>query len=277
MKTGLRGGGANQVFAVHNMPESTSRFTLDTPPTTMPTGTSLSDVNWCYTYDCGYLAIEAAYKETSPILVALGDGYFYVNTSNSYDSTADRAARQELWWVFASGARFYNFGSEGIWQWDTNAAAQTTGEYLYTTQAGKIRAAIEGLTGWHKLIPDTSNLLVTAGRGTRATQFASGGAGGQYEPSTANSYVAASRVADGTLALIYMPAHTTITIDQSKLTAGYGAKWLDPVSCVTTAATVGGTYNSATAGPGGTGTNSAGDPDWVLVLATPPYATWAVP
>jgi hypothetical protein len=271
MKTGLRNGGATQPFMVHNMPESTSRRTLDTN-SVQNTGTALSEVNFCYTYNAGYLAIEFAYTESSPLPVVLGDGYFYASSSNSYDASLARAARQEVWWCLASGARFYNFGSEGIWQWDTNAAAQTTGEYFYTTQAGKIRSAVEGLNGWHKLIPDTSNQLVTGGRGTRVTSFANGGGHGQYEPAFTNNYVAASKTPDGSLALIYMPLATTITIDQTKMLAGYGAKWMDPASGVLTAATVGSTYNSTAQG-----SNSVGAPDWALVLATPPYATWTVP
>jgi hypothetical protein len=84
--------------------------------------------------------------------------------------------------------------------------------------------------------------------------------------------VAASKTPDGSLALIYMPLATTITIDQTKMLAGYGAKWMDPASGVLTAATVGSTYNSTAQG-----SNSVGAPDWALVLATPPYATWTVP
>jgi len=56
------------------------------------------------------------------------------------------------------------------------------------------------------------------------------------------------------------------------MAAGYGAKWMDPVTGATTTATVASTYNSTAQG-----NNSAGDPDWVLILASPPYATWTVP
>jgi Protein of unknown function (DUF4038) len=271
MKTGLRGGGANQPFMVHNMPESTARRTLDTNAV-LTTGTALSDVSFVYTYNCGYFGIEQAYAESSPLPVILGDGYFYASSSNTYTATLDRAARQEVWWVLASGARFYNFGSEGIWQWTSGAAAQVTGEYFYTTQAGIIRAAVEGLPGWHKLIPDTASQLVTAGRGTRATSLANGGGGGQYEPAFTNSYAAASRTPDGSLALIYMPAATTITVSQALLGAGYTATWIDPVSGATSAGTPGATYNSTAQG-----SNSAGDPDWVLALQGPPAAAAGMP
>ena len=80
----------------------------------------------------------------------------------------------------------------------------------------------EGLTGWQNLIPDTSSALVTAGRGTHASAFSSGGGGGQYEVAFTDSYVTASRTPDtgsgSSLAVIYMShASTTITIDQTKL------------------------------------------------------------
>jgi hypothetical protein len=47
---------------------------------------------------------------------------------------------------------------------------------------------------------------------------------------------------------------------------------MDPVTGATTTATVGSSYNSTAQGA-----NSQGDPDWVLILASPPYATWTVP
>ena len=63
------------------------------------------------------------------------------------------------------------------------------------------------------------------------------------------------------LAVIYLSHATTITIDQTKMVAGYAAWWVDPVTGAKTSTTAGSTYNSATPG-----NNSQGDPDWVLVL-----------
>lgn len=264
-------------FVMNNQATATATVSLTILNYGLNTGTALSEVNFVYTYDCGYFGIEEAYKEASPIPVIAGDGYFYGSGSNTYDATLDRAARQEVWWALASGARYYNMGSEGIWQWDSGAAAQTTGEYFYTTQAGKIRAAVETLTNWHQLIPDTGSQLVTAGRGTRASAYISGGSGGQYEPAFTNNWVAASRVTDGSLALIYLPAAATITIDQTKMATGWQAKWMDPLTGVTYSGTKGGTYNSGATDGTKPVSNSAGQPDWVLILAQPPYATWAVP
>jgi Protein of unknown function (DUF4038)/Putative collagen-binding domain of a collagenase len=273
--TGLRSTSDVHPIAIENNPETTSRYLLDTGAS-MAWGLANAQFNFVYSYNQTYYGIEKAYAETSPVPVIQGDGYFYQGTG----ANSDRAIRQDAWWALTSGARGCIQGSENIWQWASTALSDTSNDgtqHWFASVAGKVRAAFESLTGWHLLLPDSSSQLVIAGRGTHASSLTSGGPGGQYEPAFTSSYVSASKVPDGSLAVIYMPNHATITIDQSKLLPGYGAKWLDPVTGATTAATVGGTYNSTTAGPGGTGTNSAGDPDWVLVLATPPYATWAVP
>jgi hypothetical protein len=266
--SGVRGAGDTHAVSVENMPESTSRNTLDASPVVLPWGTSNAQYNFCYSYNQTYYGIEKAYLESSPVPVIQGDGYFYQGTGANFD----RAIRQDAWWALSSGARGIVNGSEGIWQWQSTALALSATENYYANVAGKIRAAFEGLSGWQNLIPDTSSVLVTAGRGTHASAFASGGSGGQYEPAFTSAYVSASRTPDKSLAVLYLPNHATVTVDQAQLAAGYGAKWMDPVTGVTTAATVGSTYNSTAQG-----NNSAGDPDWVLVLASPPYATWTVP
>jgi hypothetical protein len=266
--TGVRGAGDTHAVSIENMPESTSRNTLDASPAALAWGTSNAQYNFCYSYNQTYYGIEKAYLEASPLPAIQGDGYFYQGAGANFD----RAVRQDAWWALSSGARGVITGSEGIWQWQSTALALSASENWFANVAGKVRAAFEGLNGWHLLIPDTSSLLVTAGRGTHASAFASGGSGGQYEPAFTSSYVSASLVPGGSLAVIYLPNHATITVNQAKMAAGYGAKWMDPVTGVTTAATVGPTYNSAVPG-----TNSAGDPDWVLVLASPPYATWTIP
>ena len=117
------------------------------------------------------------------------------------------------------------------------------------------------LPGWHQLLPDLSSSLVTGGRGTRVSGYASGGSGGTYEPAFTNSWVAASITPSGSLAVLYLPNATTVTINSRLMQSLYTATWVDPVSGATSPATPGATYNSA-----GRGNNSQGDPDWVLVL-----------
>jgi hypothetical protein len=60
----------------------------------------------------------------------------------------------------------------------------------------------------------------------------------------------------------------SVTIDQSRLGAGYTATWVDPASGATQAAATGPAYSSS-----GLGNNSAGNADWVLVLQGPATAT----
>jgi hypothetical protein len=268
--TGVRGAGDTHVIAIENMAESSSRRDLFSGAA-LPWGTANAQFNFVYTYAPVYLGIEFAYAEASPVPVIAGDGYFYQGGSSYFD-LYDRAFRQESWWALSSGARGKIHGDEGIWLWPSTAQAEAATGWFWANNSNTIRMAFESLSGWHLLIPDTASVLVTSGRGTRSSPIVSGGSGTQYEAAFTDSFVTASRVPDGTLAVIYLSHPTTIGINQSKMAAGYNAKWMDPVTGITTTATVGASYNSATPG-----TNAAGDTDWVLILASPPYATWTAP
>ena len=256
--SGIRGAGDTHMVTPWYNAECTSRYLTDTNASE-DWGVSNATFNFCYTYNAGYFVIEYAYGEVANegaanlLPVMWGDGYFYQGSGGAYYAPDDRAYRQEWWWTLASGARGILGEAENVWQWPSTAAAALTGDWFFANNAANIVTAFTSLNGWHKLIPDTGNALVTAGRGTRVSGFASGGSGGQYESSFANSYVAASKTPDGTLAVLYLPNHTTITIDQSLLTPGYTATWIDPVSGAKTAATAGSTYNSTAKG-----TNSPG-------------------
>ena len=274
MLTGLRGGGDTHPITIHYAAEMTSRYATDTNAS-QPWGVSNAQANWVYTYIQTYWCTEYAYTETSHGASALlgpivwGDGYFYTGTA-----AGDRAVRQDTWWALSSGARGCTTGSEGIWQWASTAPAAVTSENWYANVAGKVRTAVEALPGWHQLIPDTSSVLVTAGRGTRGSGTTSGGGGTVYGEATTDAYVTASRTPDpgggSTLALIYLSHATTITIDQTKMAAGYTATWIDPASGATSSATTGATYNSGTKG-----NNSAGTADWVLALQGPTIVSGA--
>ena len=153
-----------------------------------------------------------------------------------------------------------------MWDWQSGALAAVTtsdpnGPWCRSVIGG-IAGYFAGLPGWHKLIPDTTSQLVTAGRGTKSSNSAPGFNTPDY--GNTDNYVAASRVSDGSLAVIYCGQHFSITINQAKMQAGYTATWVDPVTTATTAATPGATYNSTPLG-----NNSAGDPDWALVLQGP--------
>ncbi len=241
-------------------------------------GRAIADFHFCYTYNCTYFAIEAAYADTSyPFPAIYGDGQFLGEgvaysgvTQYPASDTEDRTERMQCWWALSSGARGCTSGSHAVWLWDdmTGTVAPlcvTSDPYgtWFSATAGTIRAFFEGLPGFHQLIPDTSSALVTSGRGTRVTTLSPSGNGIRLSafPPT-NNYVSASKTPSGNLAVIYIPQGGTIGIDQTKMPAGYTATWVDPVTCATTAGTAGSSYTTP-------GSNSAGNPDWVLVLATP--------
>ena len=123
------------------------------------------------------------------------------------------------------------------------------------------------MTDWDLLAPDTSSQLVTSGRGTHAS-------GNQdfYSYQDTDNYVTASRTPNGNLAVIFLSKAHTITVDTSKLLAGYVARWMDPLTGTQYAATPTSThgsiatYNSAGVQGGKGVNNSTGDADWVLVF-----------
>ncbi len=260
---GIRAAGDTRPVSCQNYSESTSRKDLSNG-TTLTWGNTNSTYQWVYSYNVSYFGVEEAYKETSPILVLRGDGYYYKNSGD------DQLIRNHFWWSLASGSRGFNGGDDNVWQFGSGsitATADANAGQFHTSVVKNGAALLASLPNWHKLLPDTSNTFITAGRGTRATSLSSGGGGGAYGGTT-DAYVAASLTAAGDLALIYATHHGSFTIDQTKLVAGYTATWVDPVTCATTSATPGSSYDSTSLG-----SNSAGNPDWVLVLQAPAAVT----
>lgn len=267
---GLADAGATQLIAPWYNAECTARYLTDTDASE-DWGVSNAAFNFCYTYNAGYFVLEYAYNEVTRngaanlLPVIWGDGYFYTGGGASYYSPTDRAVRQEWWWCLATGARGILGESENVYPWSSGSCVTAvTGNVFFGSIIQNAVAAFTSWTGWWKLLPDLTSALVTAGRGTRVSGYASGGSGGQYEESDANSYVAASKTPDGTLAVMYLPNHTTITVNTALLASGWTASWIDPVSGTSSSAGAGPTFNSTAKG-----TNSQGDPDWALVFQAP--------
>jgi hypothetical protein len=105
---------------------------------------------------------------------------------------------------------------------------------------------------WWRLVPDTGNRLVTAGRGTELTTD---------EPMDVldNDYVTAARSPHGRLAVIYLPTQHTISVRRSAMAAGTRATWIDPTTGARRPAPMAAIFT--TPGP-----NAGGDNDWLLVL-----------
>jgi len=261
--TGVRAAGDAHVVSIENNPETTSRLTLDGNNTHQAWGFANAQYNFVYSYQVIYYGVELAYSADGTVPVIAGDGYFYQGGSSYVGGSSfafDRNFRQESWWALSSGARGKIHGDEGVWEWPATAQNQAATGWFWKNSALAIRTAFEGLPGWQNLLPDTASQFITSGRGTHSTYTTS-----QYESSTTDAYVTGSITPDGSLAVVYLSHATTITVNQALLNPGYTATWIDPVNGATSPAATGTTYNSTAKG-----SNSQGDPDWVLAFQGPP-------
>jgi hypothetical protein len=280
--TGIRGTGDTHLISIENLNEGTSRYSLD-GTTSWSWGISNAQLNWCYSYGAAYLAVEDAYKEaaahsTTSLLTCKMDGWYDNQWQGATPSESiELFGRKWVWWSLSSGSRGTMYGNGDLYSWPSGAlasglpGASPGAQYIQPAALNAAWNAFASLQGWNRLVPDTASALVTAGRGTRATEYAVGVGGNTgFMYAGGNTYVTASKTADNTLAVIYIPSNVTITVNGGAMATGYQAKWIDPANGTTSAATIASTYNNPAA-------NSAGDHDWVLLLAIPPYATWAVP
>lgn len=276
MVSGLAtGGDTRTMISCEQLPETNSHIQFNTGAVFVTSGFGMSSsvkYNWTYTYDPTYNGVEKGYTESGTTLlpVVYGDGIWYGDNSTS-QNVADYTARRVTWWALASGVRGTNVtcgpttGGD-VWQWQSGAVGDLTSDPNGTWITGHIGSVVSyfsGLTDWQKLIPDTGNVFITAGRGTKTSNDAPGFNAAKYGDT--DNYVAGSITPGGTLAVVYSGQHFSITIDQTKLASGYTATWVDPWSLATTSATTGTTYNST-----GLGNNSQGNPDWALVFQAPP-------
>lgn len=267
--TGIRAAGDNRPIAIENITEASSRRTFDTW-TAQAWGDANATYNWSYSYNVAYLGVEDCYLETSHgesvlLPVMRGDGYYYDGTT-----AGDQLARQHTWWALSSGSRgFFGGIFSGQAGWGSAwASDMTTGSYQGSAGSGwisKIITFFSGLNGHHRLIPDTGNVFLTAGRGTRATAYTSGQGSTPSYSGTSDTYVSGSITPQGDLALIYWGrgASSTITVNPALMNPNAAAAYVDPASCALTPTTAGTTYARPS------GVNSAGDHDWALLLTAP--------
>jgi hypothetical protein len=175
--------------------------------------------------------------------------------------------RAQMYQPVLSGEMGFDFGSDPVWflghTGDGNAAygydwpVVTTGIWSsWSASLGSPGATWASLAGrffrsiaWQSLVPDVSGLTLTSGNGTGGAILA--------------------RSADGTLAVAYLTASASVTVNMGRLAGTTTARWFDPSS---------GTYRAVAGSPlvnSGTYTftppsqNAGGDPDWVLLLQAP--------
>ena len=109
---------------------------------------------------------------------------------------------------------------------------------------------------WYNLVPDQTHTILTAGYGTATTS-------GDVLDS---NYATAASTSDGSLAIVYAPTPTTLSIDLSKFSGPVTARWYDPSSGTFTAVAGSPLANTGTHQFAPNGNNGDLDGDWVLVL-----------
>ncbi len=222
--------------------------------------TSLDDPNWAsiiglnavYTYYPTYAEMYHGYNQSSSVPTFLVEEHYEGENVGGEQGTPLVLRRQE-YWTMLSGGTGKLYGNTYTWQflpgWQSNL--NTTG----TTQLGYLHTLFKPLA-WYNMVPDQNNTLVTAGFGT----FSSSGL------VSANNYVTAAMTLDGSLAMAYVPAAQTITVNMGKLGGPVTAQWFDPTSGVYTNIAGSPFTNSGSMQFTPSPTNSTGDNDWVLLL-----------
>ena len=127
-------------------------------------GLANAQVNLVYTYNTSYSNVEYAYTESSPICVALLDGY--------WDNGTD-FMRNHSWWALSSGSRGHHYGNAGSISYTqagfiSDLATDTDG-----INQGTYWGIFEGFPGTGGSWSRTRAALVTAGRGTHRAPIAS--------------------------------------------------------------------------------------------------------
>ncbi|MBC8103724.1 MAG: glycoside hydrolase family 140 protein [Cytophagales bacterium] len=163
----------------------------------------------------------------------------------------DYDCRKALYWALFAGACGHTYGCHDLWQMASplraaiSSARRPWYEAIHLPGAGQMRHAGALLLSRPYLsrVPDQSLIVSPVGEGT--------------------DHVQATRDADGSYALVYVPTYKTVTVDLSRLSGSpLDAWWFDPRSGL--AQPIAGDLLAAD-GPREF-THPSGGLDWVLVL-----------
>lgn len=216
---------------------------------------SLLNLDIAYTYGPTYAEVGADYARQPALPVILGEaGYEGEQNDPTISFGSPQTLRRQEYWAALSGAAGQFFGNHFTWQfapgWKDHLDSPGSVQLGYA-------ARLMSAHSWFRLVPDTKHQIVTHGYGEpRST--------GSVD---ASNYVTTAATPDGALAVSYLPAGGTLTVDTTHLKAGITARWFDPTSGRLVADAQGALPRSAAVTLTPPGKNGDGDPDWVLVLS----------
>jgi hypothetical protein len=230
---------------------------------------SLDDPNWApivglnlaYTYYATYAEVLHGYNQSAKIPVFMGEANFEYERNGDEDGGSPHVLRMQEYWTMLCGAAGQLYGNKYIWRflpgWKDYLESPGIVQFGYMAKLFRARK-------WFNLVPDQRHAFVIAGYGN----FISTG-----PPATAtiarfadNDYVTAALMPDGTLGMAYLPQGGTITVAMRKLRKRITARWFDPTDNTFRAIAGSPFSNRGTQQFTSPGKNSAGDPDWVLML-----------
>jgi hypothetical protein len=217
---------------------------------------STLNTSFAYTYYETYDYVLAAYNDSHTMPVFLGESNYETgNNTNLLSSPADAfITRLEMWWTMTSGGAGHEFGNEHVNHFDSSPSWQSQLDTTATLQV-KYLTSLFNQIQWWTLVPEQNHQVVTAGYGT-------------YSTTNLNLYTAtyATTAWDPTLAIVYTPVSTTLTVNMANFSKTMTASWYDPTTGSSTLIgsfpPSGGSQMFSTPATA----HSDGTHDWVLVL-----------
>jgi Protein of unknown function (DUF4038)/Putative collagen-binding domain of a collagenase len=230
-------------------------------------------VNGYYAYTANYGWAMVAYnspstnfagaagtnKSPTPCPTFLVEGVYAAEHQGTLIGTRVNLRRQSYWnLTCGSSGQIYGCGPVEFFT-GTNDNGETWQQAIANTNANgvgdlQVWKAFVATLPWQNLIPDQTHVIGTnPGTPGMADAYAS-------------DYVCVAATADKTTAVAYLGNGGSITIDLSQFPGQVTARWFDPVSAGYTTAAGSPFNNSGTHAFAPSGNNSAGDPDWMLLL-----------
>jgi hypothetical protein len=232
---------------------------------------SLDDPNWApivglnlaYSYYATYAEVLRGYNQSAKIPVFMGEANYEYETNADEDGGPPHVLRMQEYWTMLSGAAGQLYGNHYTWTfapgWQSHLDLPGVTQLEYMEHLFAARK-------WYDMVPDQKHTFVIAGYG----RFISTGPGATRTRArfADNDYVTAALTSDGTLGMAYLPQGGTIIVAMNKFGHDVTARWFDPTDDSFKAIAGSPLTNRGNRCFTAPGKNSAGDPDWVLVLET---------
>ena len=198
--------------------------------TTYDNADAISRSDWAtaYSYYPTYDVVLRAYQGTpaKPAIMfeANYEGENLGVPGGGGPATTAETIRRQIYWTMTSGGAGHFYGNLLTYTFDD--PAWPTKMATPAVAQNQMATALFRSLPWQDLVPDAD--FLTDGKGT-------------YDGSSTvdvlqSDYATAARTPDGAHAVVYLPTARTITIDASKLPAQVSARWFDPTTGTSTAA-----------------------------------------